>query len=296
MRIFPVPANGDQRVEIAYYQELEVDDDALRYVYPLATSTRPEADSRTTGAFSINVEVKSAVPVAAVGSPSHGEAFVIARHAADYVQASLESRGGRLDRDVVIDLRLARPRTGLDLITSKDGRGDGYFLLTLTAGEDLGRLDAGMDYVFVLDISGSMGDDGKLATSKESIAAFVRTLGPDDHFEIVAFNVQPAPLFGALQPATADSLSRADAFLATQAAAPPQPRHDHGLPPAAPTAPQRRHPQRRAHRTDRTPGAARTHPGPPAQRASCIGVATTSTALLDQLADDMRFAACLARG
>ena len=34
-----------------------------------------------------------------------------------------------------------------------------------------------MDYVFVLDVSGSMADDGKLLVSKDSVAAFLNELG-----------------------------------------------------------------------------------------------------------------------
>ena len=40
MRIFPIAANADQRVEITYYQELDVDHDWAHYVYPLATACR----------------------------------------------------------------------------------------------------------------------------------------------------------------------------------------------------------------------------------------------------------------
>lgn len=218
MRVFPVAPNGDQRVQVVYYQELEVDHDWFRYIYPLATTTRPGTDSRTSGRFAISVEARSAVPIASVESPSHGDQFVVAQHTPEYVQASLENKGGRLDRDVVVDLTARRPKTGLDLITSKTRGEDGYFLMTMTVGEDLGKFDTGMDYVFVIDISGSMGDDGKLAVSKDSVAAFIRALGGDDQFEVITFNVQPNPLFGALKPVTSQSVDNAAAFLDTQAA------------------------------------------------------------------------------
>ena len=216
MRVFPVAPNGDQRVQIVYYQELDTDHDWFTYVYPLATVTRREADSRTSGKFAISVEAKSAVPLAALESPSHGEQFVVARHTPEYMQASLESRGGRLDRDVVVAGRLARPRTGLDLVTSKLPGEDGFFQLTLTAGEDFGKLDSGADYVFVLDSSGSMADDGKLVISRESTEAFLRALGAEDRFEVIAFNVQPNPLFSGLQKVSTQAVERAGQFLAGQ--------------------------------------------------------------------------------
>lgn len=218
MRVFPIAAKADQRVSITYYQELDVDHDCCTYVYPLATATRKDADSRTTGKFAISCEIRSAVPIAALESPSHRDAFAVAKHTADYAQASLETRGGALNRDVVLLTRLQRPKTGIDLVTSKRGSEDGYFLLTLTAGEDLKKIDTGMDYVFLLDVSGSMGDDGKLATLKDSVGAFVEGLGNDDRFEIVTFSVQPNPLFRGMKPASAECRKAASAFLDSQAA------------------------------------------------------------------------------
>lgn len=218
MRIFPVMPNAEQKVEVTYYQELEIDHDAFRYVYPLATTTRPGSDSQVSGTFSLWVDVRSAVPIASVGSPSHASELVVAKHSPEYVQASLERKGGSLAKDVVVDLQAVRPKTGLDLVTSKAADGDGWFLLTLTAGEDLGKLDVGMDYVFVLDISGSMGDDGKLGISKESVAAFVRALDADDRFEVITFNVQPNPLFGELKAADAPAVERVASFLGSTAA------------------------------------------------------------------------------
>lgn len=216
MRIFPIAPQAEQKVEIAYYQELEFDHEWATYVYPLATVTRKGLDARTSGRFGINFEIRSAVPLVEMESPSHGDQFAVAKHSAEYWQAALETKTGNLERDVVLSVRAARPKTGIDMITSRSGREDGTFSLALTAGQDLAKLDEGMDYVFVVDISGSMGDDGKLAASRNSVNAFVRELGPEDRFEVLTFNVQATTLFGALQPANPDTLGRAAEFLAAQ--------------------------------------------------------------------------------
>jgi Ca-activated chloride channel family protein len=218
MRIFPIGPGAEQRVEITYYQELDFDHDWATYVYPLATATRKDVDTRTTGKFAFALDAKSAVPIAALESPSHGDAFVVARHSDAYWQASLETRGGSLARDLVLAYRTARPQTGLDLITSKQGNEDGFFCLTLTAGDDLGKLDEGMDYVFVLDVSGSMANDGKLLASKDSVSAFLNELGEKDRFEVMTFNVQPYLAFQKLRPADAAAKQDAGTFLATQQA------------------------------------------------------------------------------
>src|SRR6185503_7251103 len=119
MRIFPIAPQGDQKVQISYYQELDVDHDWATYIYPLATSTRKDVTSRTTGKFAFGMDVKSAAPIVAMESPSHANAFVVAKHTEAYYQASLETVGGSLARDIVLAYQISRPRTGLDLITSK---------------------------------------------------------------------------------------------------------------------------------------------------------------------------------
>jgi Ca-activated chloride channel family protein len=175
-------------------------------------------DTRTTGKFAFALDTKSAVPIAALESPSHADAFVVAKHSDAYWQASLETRGGSLARDIVLAIRTSRPQTGLDLITSKQSGEDGFFCLTLTAGDDLAKFDQGMDYVFLLDVSGSMANDGKLLVSKDSIGAFINELGDKDRFEVMTFNVQPYLAFQKLRPADGPARQEAGAFLATQQA------------------------------------------------------------------------------
>ena len=219
MRIFPIPARGEQRVKVTYYQELNIDHDWATYTYPLATIVDGQSiDERTTGRFSFSLEVKSEVPIASMESPSHSDEFVIAQHQNSYYQASLEVDGGDLSRDIVLAYHLQRPQSGIDLITSKSADEDGYFQLTVTAGPELEANSDGMDYLFVLDISGSMAQDGKLRTSRKSIEAFVRSLAPADRFDLLVFNVQPKAMFKELRSADEAGQQAASEFLASQQA------------------------------------------------------------------------------
>jgi Ca-activated chloride channel homolog len=218
MRIFPIPVGAEQRVKITYYQELDFDHDAATYVYPLATTAVPGTAASRAGKFAFSLEAKSEIPIVEMDSPSHAADFVIARHSPQYHQASLETSGGDLGRDVVVALKTQRPRTGLDLITSKTAGDDGYFLLTLTPGPELSELSQGMDYVFVLDVSGSMANDGKLSLSQRSLGAFLEGLGLEDRFEVMTFNVAVNSLFRELTTADAAGLERAREFLMSQVA------------------------------------------------------------------------------
>ena len=155
MRVFPIAAGAEQHVRVTYCQELDIDHDWATYVYPLATNSLG-ADEKTTGRFSVTVDVKSEVPIVETSCPSHKDEFVIADHSDSYIRGSLEAKEGDLSRDLVLAYRIERPQTGIDIVTSRAPDEDGYFQLTLTAGKELEQLSRGMDYVFVLDVSGSL--------------------------------------------------------------------------------------------------------------------------------------------
>ncbi len=214
MRIFPIPAGAEQRIRIEYYQQLNVDHDWATYVYPLATDVRGgQLDSRVTGRFSMTLDFKSEVPIKELRSESHPDDFVVVSHEPKYAQAAMELTEGDLSRDIVMAVQTKRPRTGLDVITSHPKGEDGYFMMTLTPGEDLSSTAEPMDYVFLLDVSGSMSRDDKLAISRQSVVAFIDSLGPEDRFECLAFNLAPTPLFRSLQPAATENLDQAKGFL-----------------------------------------------------------------------------------
>jgi Ca-activated chloride channel family protein len=292
MRVFPIAPNARQKVQITYYQELDADHDSVTYVYPLATVASRKADQKVAGKFALSFEAKSEVPIVDVASPSHGNEFVVVKHTKNYAQASLEASGGDLGRDVVLTYRVDRPRTGVDAIASKVGGEDGYFYLTLTAGDELVPHNTGMDYVFVVDISGSMADDGKLRTSRQSIEAFIKGLEKDDRFEIVTFNVAANPLFRQLRAASEDNRRQGVAFLESQ-----QARGGTVLGPAITTSYRYRDPDRPLNvvilsdgltdQRDRAELLALMRQRPSNARVFCIGVGNdVDRPLLEQLADD----------
>ena len=219
MRIFPIAANAKQKVRIVYYQELNFDHDMATYVYPLATVTHANLESRTTNKFAVSFDILSEIPIASMESTSHGNEFIINQVNEKYSQTSLEVQEGDLNRDVVLTYSTKRPHTGFDIIFSKENRDDGYFYMTLTAGEDLEKLDTGMDYVFIMDVSGSMANDRKLQISSDSIMAFINSLDAKDRFELIAFNVRPNPLYGQLNEADILTKEFCENFLNDQKAA-----------------------------------------------------------------------------
>ena len=215
MRVFPIQPNAEQHIKVVYYQPLDVDADWSNYVFPLATSTKGVTE-KTDGKFAFTLDIKSEIPVTQVTSPSHPNEFVVVNHSDEYARASMEVPEGDLSRDVVIAFQTKRANTGMDLITSKHAGEDGYFMMSLTAGEELENATGGMDYVFVVDISGSMRNDGKLVLSQQAVQAFVNSLGVEDRFDVMVFNSRPEMMFGQLGEVSDEAKASVKTFLGEQ--------------------------------------------------------------------------------
>lgn len=113
-----------------------------------------------------------------------------------------------LDKDLVV---YWRHQTGLpgsvDLVTYKpDASKRGTFMLTLTPGDDLKPITEGSDWIFVLDISGSM--QGKYATLADGVQRALGKMRPNDRFRIVLFNNGAKELTQGYVNATPEAIKR----------------------------------------------------------------------------------------
>ncbi len=217
VRVFPVPANGTQKIQIAYYQPVDVDSGRGLYVYPLEAKTREH--SRVTGSFKLDVDLASDIPLKRVHSPSHGDAIAVRETSKGRWRASIETPRGTLDRDFVLVYDQERETTGLLLVPWRAKGEDGTLMLLLTAGEELDRNGEPANYTFLLDVSGSMGDQQKLRHAVRLVEKMLEGLGEKDRFNIVTFNIAPEILFpDGPAAAGADARARALAFLRGQTA------------------------------------------------------------------------------
>ena len=61
--VFPVPANGLQKIELEYSQTLAFDGGLYKYVYPLKTGERA---ARTLADFTVGVRLNSKLPLKSI--------------------------------------------------------------------------------------------------------------------------------------------------------------------------------------------------------------------------------------
>ena len=208
--VSPVRAGQDTRIRFAYIQPAHVDTGMGRYVYPLEEGGVDEqklafwtADEAVQEQFSFRLELRSAYPVEALRLPQHPQA-VITRQDSGQWTVDLTALGAAaeegaavagsaqpvftLDKDIVVYWRHQAGLPGsVDLVTYKPAAGKrGTFMLTLTPGGDLQPIREGSDWLFVLDVSGSM--NGKYHTLADGVERALGKLRSNDRFRIVLFN------------------------------------------------------------------------------------------------------------
>ncbi|MBW2276120.1 MAG: VWA domain-containing protein [Deltaproteobacteria bacterium] len=201
-RVSRVPKKGQVTIRFAYYQALAIDTGVGRYHYPLQEGGTEDVAAaafwlrrdKVEGQISVHVTLKSAWPVEEVRVPGFEATAAIKQHGAGSYEVELDRAGAALDKDFVLYYRLADDLPGrVELVPYRpDPKKPGTFMMVLTPGIDLQPLARGADYVFVLDVSGSM--EGKLATLAQSVVTALGELDPADRFRIVTFDDQARSL------------------------------------------------------------------------------------------------------
>ena len=111
------------------------------------------------------------------------------------------------NKDFVLRYKVAGKTVKSALVTHRDKRG-GFFTLMLYPPENLSYLKrAPMEMIFVLDCSGSM--NGKpIAKAKQAITRALKTLQPNDTFQVIRFSNNASQLGPDPVPATAANIRR----------------------------------------------------------------------------------------
>jgi len=190
-----VAANGDTKIRFVYYQPLTIDTGVGRYIYPLQEGGTDEAaksfwmrNAVVEQHFAINVDLKSAWPVDNVRVPGAEAAAKVTKVDAGHYTVAVDQQQGELSHDFVLYYRLAENLPGrVEMVAYKPSpSATGTFMMVVTPGIDLKPITTGADYVFVLDVSGSM--QGKLATLAHGVEETMKQMKAGDRFRIVTFS------------------------------------------------------------------------------------------------------------
>ena len=148
-------ANAELSLRFVYYQALEIDSGVGRSVYPLEDGGTDHAAKNvwTTpppveGAFSLNLELKSAALVGDIRVPGLETVALTQKFTDGRYKVILDRPGAKLDRDFVFYYRLADHLPGrVEVIPYRAAKDrPGTFMLIVTPGIDLKPLAHGADY------------------------------------------------------------------------------------------------------------------------------------------------------
>jgi Ca-activated chloride channel family protein len=224
-KIHPVPANDETKIRFLYYQPLNIDTGIGRYLYPLEDGGTDEAgmsfwttNTKVENTFSLNLELKSAYPVQDVRMPGFEAAAKINSLAEDHYNVQMQLADMSLNRDFIFYYRLQDELPGrVEVIPFRDDTATpGTFMMVITPGVDLKPLANGVDYCFVLDVSGSM--QSKMGTFKHGVMKAMEKLKSGDRFRIVTFSSQAAELTYDWLPVSDASLIKAREMIETLSA------------------------------------------------------------------------------
>lgn len=252
MAIANVMPGDELAVELQYTETVVPDDGVYRYVFPTVVGPRyvgteegrggADAPAGAAGAgraeavaeaaapawthqpflragrpaarrFEFSARVVSPLPIAAASSPTHP--LRIDGVGSRELRIALPAAAEHADRDLVLDYRLAGGTIGAGLLVQR-GQGpddENFFLLMAQPPARVGDDQVlPRDYVFVLDVSGSM-HGFPLATAKRLLRDLIGRLRPGDTFNVIPFAGGSSQLAARSLPASEANIAAALRFI-----------------------------------------------------------------------------------
>ncbi|TAH39763.1 MAG: VWA domain-containing protein [Planctomycetota bacterium] len=180
--VFPVPANGTQRVRVSYEHLLPADGSRVDYALPRSESLETRVPWR------IQMEIMSKDPISMVYSPSHK--LEAQRRAPGHFAITVPGTDGVQPGPFLLSYLLERSGVSASLFAYPDPKvGGGYFLLMagLPASLGEGARRIRREVTLVIDRSGSMAGE-KMDQARAAALQVVEGLEDGEAFNIVDYS------------------------------------------------------------------------------------------------------------
>jgi Ca-activated chloride channel family protein len=206
-RVFPIPANGEKRIQLSYTEVIKAERNLIRYVYPLNTekfSLRPLQE------VTISVEISSKIPLSNVYSPSHNVS--VRKEGKSKARVGFEGKNIKPEKDFIVYYSLSEDDIGLSFM-NWGGPEDNYYML-LASPSYVGKKEKilSKNLIFVLDSSGSMSGK-KIKQAKEAVRFIISHLDKKDGFSLVDFDDGVSLFSSEIIPASRENIERALRFV-----------------------------------------------------------------------------------
>lgn len=206
--VFPVPANGTQRVRVVYEHMLHADGDRLDWVLPRSTDVQAARIP-----WSIDIRLTAAAPIGTAYSPTH-DLDIDRLHRREYA-ISLDQKAMLEPGPVRISYMLEGDGLTASLYAYPDSRvGGGYFLM-LASLPDVDAEEAEpvpREMLIVLDTSGSM-KGPKFEQARAAALSVLEGLDEGESFNIIDYESNVSQLFAKPTAKDGESMAAARAYL-----------------------------------------------------------------------------------
>lgn len=224
-------------VEISYYEDLKTVDGEMRIRIPTVLAPRyisgttsgkktgpgrisptdrvPDADlitppiAQVDYKASIELKLNTLAPLKSIESPSH--AIKIKQQAETSALVMLEVEDCLMDRDFILKLLLLGDAPN-SLVWGENARGECFAGLSFSAELPPAPSGGTHEYIFLLDISGSMAGE-KSVQAAQAIQICLRNLGSEDVFNLAAFESETYLFSPVSLPYDQQNLDRASAWV-----------------------------------------------------------------------------------
>lgn len=210
------------KTELMYSELVVPEDGTYTFVYPTVVGPRNPLGARPASpawvanphlpagqnepyTFDIQVRLQSPIPLKAVTSPSHP--VKVTYPSLQAARVELAQPGGG-NRDFVLSYKLRGDQIQTGTLVYDDG-GEKFFLLMMEPPQRVAPSEVvPREYVFVLDVSGSM-SGFPLETSKQLMRDLLVSLKPHEYFNVVTFAGRAGVLSSRSLPATEANVQEA---------------------------------------------------------------------------------------
>ena len=205
MRVFPVPAKGDQKVTLSYTSVAPKEGNLVEYIYPLKTDGKATA---TLEEFGITATIKSQHGVTNVYSPTH--AISLKRKNDNEITVNFDRSQGLLDKDFQMFYSTSDKDIGLTALTHRPlSTENGYFSLLISPKFSIAKeYQVPRDMILVLDTSGSMRGP-KMDQARNALKYCLKNIGDKDRFALLNFATTVNKYRDKLQDASTENLEHA---------------------------------------------------------------------------------------
>ncbi|MBX3654854.1 MAG: VWA domain-containing protein [Ramlibacter sp.] len=223
MNVANILPGDDVRVELRYTELLVPQSGNYQFVFPTVVGPRyhsPQAQPAmpvvsqsflhagepSATDFNLNVTLNAPVALREVHSPSH--AVRVEAQGEQQARVRMEQGHGTNNRDFILDYRLAGDRVESGVMLYR-GKEENFFLAMVQPPKAVAASAISpRDYLFVVDISGSM-HGFPLDTAKKMLAELIGGLRASDSFNVLLFSGSNRMLAPRSVPATRANIDRA---------------------------------------------------------------------------------------